>query len=192
MNAFVRPLLSTVLGCAVALPAVAQPPAEISPAEMLKRADTDGDGTVSRDEFVKSRTAMLEERFKQLDTNGDGQLDLAEAEAAAEQMRSMAAGGRGGFRRPEGQRPQRSEGPRSAGAEGERPQRPAGGPIGEQAFERLDRDGDGKLSREEFAEGMGRLREAMQRGGPGPAAPGRPEGGDRGPAEGFRRPPEQD
>jgi hypothetical protein len=73
--------------------------------------------------------------------------------------------------------------------------RPGAGPGGEEAFTRLDRDGDGSLSREEFAEGMERMRELMQRNGPppaGPGRPGRPDRGDRGPEQGFRRPPQQD
>ena len=48
-----------------------------------------------------------------------------------------------------------------------------------QGFERMDTDGDGKLSREEFAAGMARLRELMQRAGPGRPGPRRP-GGERG------------
>ena len=109
-----------VLGCVPAAVAVAQPPMESSPAEMVKRADADGDGKVSRDEFIKARTTALE-----------------------------------------------------------------------QAFARMDTDGDGKLSKEEFATGMKRLRELMQQGGAGLSGPRRP-GGDRGPEQGFRRPPQQD
>lgn len=60
-----------------------------------------------------------------------------------------------------------------------------------QGFERMDTDGDGKLSREEFAAGMARLRELMQRAGPGRPGPRRP-GGERGPEQGFRRPPTQE
>lgn len=190
MTTVSRPLfvamLAAILGSFLAHAAVAQPPMDLSPAEMVKRADTDGDGMVSRDEFIKARTARLEETFTRLDANGDGKLDVQEAEAGAERLRSMPAGGREGFRRPDGPRPQRPD--------GERPQRPAGGAIGEEGFDRFDRDGNGTLSREEFADGMARMREFMQqRNGQGaPGGPGRPDRGDRGPAEGFRRPPQQD
>ena len=71
------------------------------------------------------------------------------------------------------------------------PQRPGAGAFGDQAFDRLDADGDGKLSREEFATGMARLREYMQGGGPRPNRPGLPDGAGRGGDEGFRKPPEQ-
>jgi hypothetical protein len=191
MTAFLRSLPLVILGCVLARPATAQPPMDLSPGEMMKRADADGDGTVSRNEFIKARTAMLEERFTTMDTDGDGKLDEQEAEAAAEQMRAMM-GGREGFRRPDGPRPQRPGGDRPRLPEGERPARPGGGRFVAQTFDRLDGDGDGTLSREEFGAGMARMRESMQRGGPGPGGPGRPDRGERGPAEGFRRPPQQD
>ena len=172
-----------VLGCVPAAVAVAQPPMEASPAEMVKRADTDGDGKVSRDEFIKARTTALEQAFARMDTDGDGKLDEKEVEAGAAQARAMGPAGLGGFRRPDADRPQRP------GAD--RPQRPGAGAMAEQGFDRMDADGDGKLSKEEFAAGMKRLRELMQQGGAGLGGPRRP-GGDRGPEQGFRRPPQQD
>lgn len=184
MTISLRTLLVAFFGVAsTAAVAGAQPAPDRNPAEMIKRADTDGDGAVSREEFIKARTAELEAGFGRIDANGDGKLDEEEVKAAAERMRSIGGGSReGGLRRPDGDRPMRRD--------GERPMRPGAGPGGgEEAFARIDRDGDGKLSREEFAEGMTRLREFMQRGGNGP---GMPEGGRRGPEEGFRRPPSQD
>ena len=171
------------LGCLPAAVAVAQPPMEASPAEMVKRADADGDGKVSRDEFIKARTTALEQAFARMDTDGDGKLDEKEVETGAAQARAMAPAGLGGFRRPDADRPQRP------GAD--RPQRPGAGAMAEQGFDRMDADGDGKLSKEEFAAGMKRFRELMQQGGAGLGGPRRP-GGDRGPEQGFRRPPQQD
>lgn len=170
-----------VLGCVPAAVAVAQPPMDSSPAEMVKRADADGDGKVSRDEFIKARTTALEQAFARMDTDGDGKLDEKEVEAGAAQARAIGPAGRAGFRRPDADRPQRPG--------GDRPQRP--GAMAEQGFDRMDADGDGKLSKEEFATGMKRLRELMQQGGAGLGGPRRP-GGDRGPEQGFRRPPQQD
>ena len=171
------------LGCVPAAVAIAQPPMEASPAEMVKRADTDGDGKVSRDEFIKARTTALEQAFARMDTDGDGKLDEKEVEAGAAQARAMGPAGLGGFRRPDADRPQRPG--------TDRPQRPGAGAMAEQGFDRMDADGDGKLSKEEFAAGMKRLRELMQQGGAGLGGPRRP-GGDRGPEQGFRRPPQQD
>ena len=172
---------AAILGIAVAAVAVAQPPIDLAPAEMLKRADTDGDGKVSRAEFIASRTAQIEKMFSRMDTDGDGTLDAREAEAAAERMRAMVAGDRAGPRRPDGARAQRpgDERPRPAGGEG----------PGAQAFDRLDGDGDGKLSREEFAEGMARMREFMQRDGQARGRDGALERRGRGAEGGFRRPP---
>jgi len=123
MTTTVRMFLAAILGVAFATAASAQPPIDRDPAEMIKRADTDGDGKVSRDEFIKAQTERLEKMFARMDT-----------------------------------------------------------------------DGDGKLSPEEFAEGRARMRELMPRDGQrprGPGGPGRPDRGGRGPAEGFRKPPEQ-
>ncbi len=68
--------------------------------EMLKRMDKDGDGSVSKEEFVSSN----EERFNQMDENKDGKVSKEEMEGMARRMREMmGAGGRdGGPRRPEG------------------------------------------------------------------------------------------
>ena len=174
MKCLIR-LSLVVLGCVPAAVAVAQPPMDSSPAEMVKWADADGDGKVSRDEFIKARTTALEQAFARMDTDGDGKLDEKEVEAGAAQARAMGPTGRGGFRRPDA----------------DRPQRPGAGAMAEQGFDRMDADGDGKLSKEEFAAGMKRLRELMQQGGAGLGGPRRP-GGDRGPEQGFRRPPQQD
>jgi len=195
MTAFVRSVLSVTLSFVVVPMAFGQPPMDLSPAEMVKRADTDGDGKLSRDEFVKARIAMVERSFDRMDADGDGKLDEKEAEAGAQQMRSMLAGGQGGFRRPDGERPQRPAGARPQRPGDEPSPRPAGGAYGEEAFQRLDRDGDGRLSREEFDEGMARLRASMQAGSAAPRGPeglGRPGRDRRGPEGGFRRPPRQD
>ena len=113
MKTLLRPLLITLASC-LAATAFAQPPLQRSPAEMMKQADTDNDGKLSRDEFIKARTANLEEAFDKLDTDSSGALDQQELRAAADRLSPSPVGGRedtGGRRRP-AQRPQPPTGER--------------------------------------------------------------------------------
>lgn len=209
MTAPFCPLLLAVVSAALVPAAAAQPPVDREPGDRLRRADADGDGKVTRDEFIKARTADIEAAFARLDADGNGTLDDKEMASAAERMQSAAGReGRDGPLRPagertrradgtgaEGERPKRPDGERPRRPDGERPKRPGAGSGGEEAFNRFDRDGDGRLSREEFTDGMARMRESMQRNGPAPEGSGIPERagrGDRGPEPALRRPPPQD
>ena len=67
--------------------------------KMLDRLDTNKDGKVSKDEFLRPK----EERFAKFDTNKDGFLDSTEMQAVKdkmEQMREHGFGGRGTGERP--------------------------------------------------------------------------------------------
>lgn len=130
-----------------------------NPSEMLKRADADGDGKVSKEEFVKARTAELDEAFARIDGNADGFLDEAEAKAIAERMREAMARGPEGMRRPDGEGFRRPEGP--------------GRPEGEGGFRRPPE---------------GERPEGMRRPPEGEGGFRRPEGGPPGGEGGFRRP----
>ena len=80
------------------------------PAEAFRNADTDGDGRLSREEFIKARTADMEQAFTRMDENGDGFVDPAEARRFAETMRG-GQNGRAGAGSPE-------RGPRPGGDRG--------------------------------------------------------------------------
>lgn len=45
-----------------------------APGAMMMKADTDGDGAISRDEFLKQAAERAEARFKAMDKNSDGKL----------------------------------------------------------------------------------------------------------------------
>ena len=117
------------------------------PAEMMRRmiqrADQNRDGKVTREEFEEAFPNAPAERFERLDSNKDGVLDS--------QDEIVLPGGRPGAR----------PGPRrDAGPEARREGRPGGAPQdverrrGQVLLERADKDGDGKVTRGEFAEAL--------------------------------------
>ena len=103
-------------------PPPAKPPGEgkekHSPAEHFKKLDTDGNGSLSKEEFM-ARVAKapaaeqeklkkrLEERFTQLDTNKDGSISLEEFIAGAPKPGEGGPGGRhhGPGGKPPGDKP---------------------------------------------------------------------------------------
>ena len=149
------------------------------------------EGEKGRPDFPEMRQRLVEE----FDEDGDGELNEEERDAARKQMRERR-GRRERGPRAEGRGPRADRGP----AEGRRRERgpameegrgrgkgkaggrgrgsdrggPQGSPMGDpdRIFERLDADGDGILSKKEFAGGMRRMMES--RGRPGP-----PDRGDR-------------
>lgn len=171
--------LKTTLVCALgllaagALPLSAQQSGGGRLAEFLKRADKDGDGKISKDEFkAMSQRDENEERFARADANSDGYLDSEEMARIGERMRRGAGGppgspgspgrpeGSGGFRRPPGDSPEgapRPEGERPAGPrpEGDRPGGPPPGGPGfnpDEVYARMDKNSDGAVDKEEYQE----------------------------------------
>lgn len=53
------------------------------------KADTDGDGKLSFEEFKAARVRLIEEQFEHMDTNHDGFVDAQERQLAIERMKSQ-------------------------------------------------------------------------------------------------------
>ncbi|MFN4176536.1 EF-hand domain-containing protein [Phenylobacterium sp.] len=82
MRTLIRPLVLAALLAGTAGAAAAQMPA---PADVVKRWDTDGDGAVSKAEWVAAGRPA--ERFDIVDRDKDGKITAAELEAAFAAMR---------------------------------------------------------------------------------------------------------
>lgn len=125
---------------------------------LVAALDTDRDGEISAEEIANAATTL-----KTLDRNGDGKL-------TPEEIRPMPP--RDGFGPPEGRGPdgRRPDGPRPEGdrprPDGERPN-PRGGDA-EAFLERFmsqDKNGDGKVSKDELPEERLRMLEFADRDG---------------------------
>lgn len=90
----------------------------------MKNADADGDGFVSLDEMKAAHNARIEEHFSQADTNGDGLLSADERKAAGKAKRANMK-----EKRKHRKRMRRSP---------------------ERIVEKLDVDGSGSVSLDEF------------------------------------------
>lgn len=134
------------------------------------RADTNGDGSVSRAEFVAAAEARFAARdansdkvlaaaelgeragrAKRQDTNNDGSISLAEATATATAMfQRLDANGDGKLEAGEMRQRHGKRGHRAMAPDGEaRPAPGRGGGLGAMALMRADTNGDGRISREE-------------------------------------------
>lgn len=181
-------------------------------AAFIKNADTDNDGKISKEEFINMSKKGSEERFGYVDTNKDGFVDKDEVAKMAQRGGGQGGQGGQGMRRPEGGPPGGEGGGfrRPPGGEGGSPGSPGGQPQGQgmrpggeggrgrgmfgdpkENFKRMDADGNGSVSEEEYLKAMEKMRE-MFRGGQGGPGMNRPGEGGGPPGEGqggFRRPP---
>jgi len=70
-----------------AVPMVLAEPSKGNPGEaFLHTLDADGNGSVSRDEFVKPQIQQIERQFAYMDKNHDGKVDAEEADIFAKEM----------------------------------------------------------------------------------------------------------
>ncbi len=99
--------------------------------DLIERLDRNGNGVIDLDELDEG---MLE-RLKPLDVNEDGVIDESELDR----------------RRRGGRRP----GPEGGEGDGERPRRDRGGDRAKGLIERLDRNGNGAIDKDELPEGWG-------------------------------------
>ncbi len=79
-------------------------------AEMFAKTDKNGDGVLSKDEFVESHKERALKAFDMLDTNKDGSLSKEELQEGRKHWRKkMHEGGhfKGKFEKPEGGKPPR-------------------------------------------------------------------------------------
>jgi collagen type III alpha len=164
-------------------------PGGMNPEDIMRRlreADRDGDGKLSKDEAPE----RMRENFDRVDTNSDGFVDQQELR----QMFAAMGGRPGGPGGPGGFDPQRMVDGLFANAD-----RDGDGKLSKEetpermreGFDRIDADKDGSLSKDEVREAMARFARERGPGGP-PGAPGegprrRPEGGGDRP-EGGERP----
>ncbi len=121
--------------------------------EMAKKADTNGDGNVSKDEIPEERREMFAKMLERLDDDGDGALTIEQF------TRGIQAGQRDGGPRPpgsaEGSPPGDGRMPafplmRALDVDGDGELSSAEVSNAAKAIASLDKDGDGKISRREM------------------------------------------
>ena len=158
------------LSLAAGTAGAADTPAGPPPDARWNALDTDGDGRVSRAEAEAGAPGMAR-NFERLDTDADGQLTREEIRAQQAQMREQV-------RARADQRWAAADTNRDGAIDLAEAQ--TGMPRAAENFGRLDADGNGLLSREEMHQGMRQHRaERMQRGGPGMHGAGTPAGGSK-------------
>ena len=80
-------MLTILLAATLATAAQDAPPAPPAPG-MMMRADSNGDGVITRDEHL----AQAAERFDRMDANRDGKLTADETARVGQRMRGMRGG----------------------------------------------------------------------------------------------------
>jgi hypothetical protein len=163
-------LAAALTGTTIAGAACAQtaPEAPRPAARGMARADGDGDGRVSKAEYI----ARADERFARMDKNSDGQLSADEMAPRREMTAAPATPAGADTAAPAPAAPMRSR-------MIERLDTNHDGMISRdeyraqvaERFDRLDTNHDGFLDQSEMTAGRDRARNMMQRGGDSPPPP---------------------
>lgn len=139
--------------------------------QLFDALDTDGNGSLSQQELSNMREAMAKLRFDAADTNGDGRIDkdefMAQAEQRAERMfERLDSNGDGTLDASEARPPQ--HGKQHGKHPADKPKRAEhdadktkGHDKRGEMFKKMDSDGDGLVSREEFKQATQRHHDRM-------------------------------
>lgn len=122
-----RKTIALVLSAGLGLTALAGAALADKGQGMFGRADTNGDGFVSKEEFAAGRNAM----FAKLDANGDGAVDQAELDKAREAWHQR----------------KNQQAQADTGTQAETPKKERHGRF----MARIDTNSDGKVTTQEFA-----------------------------------------
>jgi Ca2+-binding EF-hand superfamily protein len=129
--------------------------------QLFDALDADGNGSLSQPELSNMRQAMAKLRFESADTNGDGQIDkdefMAKSEERAERMfEHMDANGDGHLDANEARPPHHGK------RDGDHAKHTKDNAKRGDLFKKMDSDGDGSVSREEFDQAMQKHRDRMK------------------------------